>query len=197
MASSSGTKDDVGPPRSLSKRLTRALTVVDPSDENSPVDSELVPSSLAFIAPILRVANEIENDNPRVAYLCKILNWTKWRCPIIFGHECKFVCLCCYSLWFRVYDLLLVFLEFPLAILSWFGFLGQYWLFWNCFAFLWVLCVLCVCRVKLEVLCGLYESRIKLVSKAISSLQTSYWLVVSQLLMAHSNFSFRSLYGFF
>ncbi|XP_042060126.1 callose synthase 7-like [Salvia splendens] len=71
MASSSGTKGDMGPPRSMSKRLTRALTVMDPSDENSAVDSELVPSSLAFIAPILRVANEIEQDNPRVAYLCR------------------------------------------------------------------------------------------------------------------------------
>lgn len=100
MASSSGTKDDMGPPRTLSKRLTRSLTVGDPSDENSAVDSELVPSSLAFIAPILRVANEIEKDNPRVAYLCKTLNWTKWRSSIIFDHGCKFVCVCCYSLWF-------------------------------------------------------------------------------------------------
>ncbi|KAK6918011.1 1,3-beta-glucan synthase subunit FKS1-like, domain-1 [Dillenia turbinata] len=67
MASSSGTKNDVGPPRSLSRRVTRAPTMVDPGNE----DSELVPSSLAFIAPILRVANEIEKENPRVAYLCR------------------------------------------------------------------------------------------------------------------------------
>ncbi|KAL3572626.1 hypothetical protein D5086_026530 [Populus alba] len=73
MASSSGTKNDAGPPRSLSRRMTRAPTMmVDlPDEDNTSVDSELVPSSLASIVPILRVANEIEKDNPRVAYLCR------------------------------------------------------------------------------------------------------------------------------
>mgnify|MGYP002775718756 FL=1 len=37
------------------------------------MDSEVVPLSLAAIAPILRVANEIEAEHPRVAYLCKFL----------------------------------------------------------------------------------------------------------------------------
>lgn len=74
MASSSGTKSEGGPPRSLSRRMMRAQTMmVDlPEDDISVVDSELVPSSLASIAPILRVANEVETDNPRVAYLCKL-----------------------------------------------------------------------------------------------------------------------------
>jgi hypothetical protein len=34
-------------------------------------DNEVVPSTLNSIAPILRVAAEIEHERPRVAYLCK------------------------------------------------------------------------------------------------------------------------------
>ena len=72
MASSSGTKDDWPPQRTLSRRMTRAPTMIDPTkDDSIPIDSELVPSSLAPVALILRVANEIEKENPRVAYLCK------------------------------------------------------------------------------------------------------------------------------
>ena len=33
-------------------------------------ESELVPSSLAPIVPMLRAADELEEENPRVAYLC-------------------------------------------------------------------------------------------------------------------------------
>ena len=35
-------------------------------------DNEVVPSTLNSIAPILRVAAEMERERPRVSYLCKL-----------------------------------------------------------------------------------------------------------------------------
>ncbi|EPS63966.1 hypothetical protein M569_10816, partial [Genlisea aurea] len=40
-------------------------------------DNEVVPSSLQSIAPILRVAAEIQNERPRVAYLCRFYAFDK------------------------------------------------------------------------------------------------------------------------
>nr|KYP67853.1 Callose synthase 5 [Cajanus cajan] len=40
-------------------------------------DNEVVPSSLATISPILRVANEIETERPRVSYLCRFYAFEK------------------------------------------------------------------------------------------------------------------------
>lgn len=66
--------------RTLSRKMTRMPTMLDVQQEEdvpAPADSELVPASLASIVPILRVANEIEKDNPRVAYLCRFLAFEK------------------------------------------------------------------------------------------------------------------------
>ncbi|KAG2717623.1 hypothetical protein I3760_03G184300 [Carya illinoinensis] len=69
MASSSGTKKTTS--RRMSRQQTRS--VEGPNED----DSEVVPSSLSSIVPILRVAKEIETDNPRVAYLCRFLAFEK------------------------------------------------------------------------------------------------------------------------
>lgn len=60
---------DGGPSRLLSRTITSGF--------NDAMDPEVVPSSLTQIAPILRVANEIEHDAPRVAYLCRFYAFDK------------------------------------------------------------------------------------------------------------------------
>ncbi|KAK8663998.1 hypothetical protein V6N13_083803 [Hibiscus sabdariffa] len=70
MASSSGTKPSP-PVRRMSKAHGMMFDL--PSNMgDSAADIDLVPSSLPSIALILRVANEIQDDNPRVAHLCRV-----------------------------------------------------------------------------------------------------------------------------
>lgn len=57
-----------GPQSSLTRRPSRSAATTTFSMEV--FDNEVVPSSLQSIAPILRVASEIQNERPRVAYLC-------------------------------------------------------------------------------------------------------------------------------
>ena len=48
-------------------------------------DNEVVPSTLSSIAPILRVAAEIEHERPRVAYLCEFHHETISRAAAVLG----------------------------------------------------------------------------------------------------------------
>ncbi|MCI30441.1 callose synthase 3-like, partial [Trifolium medium] len=65
MSSRAGPSESQGPP--LQRRITRTQTAGNLGE--AIFDSEVVPSSLVEIAPILRVANEVEKTHPRVAYL--------------------------------------------------------------------------------------------------------------------------------
>ncbi|KAK7333653.1 hypothetical protein VNO80_30430 [Phaseolus coccineus] len=78
MASTSGTKGPFEIGRRPRKRMLRApMRYVDLGNEEGVVDSEIVPSSLAVLVPILRAALEIEEENPRVAYLCRFHAYEK------------------------------------------------------------------------------------------------------------------------
>ncbi|KAI5672445.1 hypothetical protein M9H77_12809 [Catharanthus roseus] len=64
-----------GPQSSLTRRPSRSAATTTFSMEV--FDNEVVPSSLQSIAPILRVASEIQNERPRVAYLCRFYAFEK------------------------------------------------------------------------------------------------------------------------
>ncbi|VAH54461.1 unnamed protein product [Triticum turgidum subsp. durum] len=59
------------------RNLSRAITMRTEGFSGEEEESELVPSSLAPIVPILRAANAIEDENPRVAYLCRFTAFEK------------------------------------------------------------------------------------------------------------------------
>lgn len=55
-----------------------------------PFDSEKLPSTLVSeIRPFLRVANQIEAESPRVAYLCE---WNMFYCVLVMLETCLWQC---------------------------------------------------------------------------------------------------------
>ncbi|KMZ71296.1 hypothetical protein ZOSMA_183G00290 [Zostera marina] len=72
----SGSGIEPGQQQPIQRRMYRTQTTGNFGAE--PIfNSEVVPSSLGEIAPILRVANEVEPTNPRVAYLCRFYAFEK------------------------------------------------------------------------------------------------------------------------
>ncbi|KAL9313852.1 hypothetical protein ACSQ67_019304 [Phaseolus vulgaris] len=61
-------------PNTLTRRPSRSAATTFSAEV---FDNEVVPSALASISPILRVANEIESERPRVAYLCRFYAFEK------------------------------------------------------------------------------------------------------------------------
>ncbi|XP_021300964.1 callose synthase 5 [Herrania umbratica] len=68
------TNSETGP-QGLTKRPSRSAATTTFSTEV--FDNEVVPSSLSSIAPILRIAKEIEPERPRVSYLCRFYAFEK------------------------------------------------------------------------------------------------------------------------
>ncbi|PKA48278.1 Callose synthase 5 [Apostasia shenzhenica] len=62
-------------PQGLARRPSRSAAMMTFSMEV--FDNEVVPPALNGIAPILRVAAEIEPERPRVAYLCRFFAFEK------------------------------------------------------------------------------------------------------------------------
>lgn len=91
MATSTGGGDFGG--STLLRRPSRSAAMTTFSMEV--FDTEVVPSSLQSIAPILRVATEIQNERPRVAYLCKQFSFYVIiiRLSEIHVRKCK-ICAC-------------------------------------------------------------------------------------------------------
>ena len=78
---------ELGQQQVLARRPSRSAAMTTFSTEV--FDNEVVPSSLASIAPILRVATEIETERPRVAYLCNLL--LPHLHPYIYIHTCMHI----------------------------------------------------------------------------------------------------------